>query len=65
MKNPSKNEIKAMADEVKMMTIAEIEALPNMLGKIASMECRNHGFYSFNHTKADGAKVKIFIELVA
>lgn len=60
MKKLTKDEIKANADEVKFLTMAQIEALPSMLGAIASMECNVNGFYSFI---SQGKR--IFIELVA
>ena len=44
---------------VKKMTMDQIKALPNMLGRIASVQCQFHGEYK---CKIDGIKTHIILE---
>lgn len=60
MKKQSVQEIKAMADEVRILSLNEVKALPNMLGRIASSMVAANGFYTYNETHTGK---KIFIEL--
>ena len=43
----------AMADKVIEMTMAQIKALPNMLGIIASSMAAEYGFYGYNDVSAN------------
>ena len=42
-------EIMAMADEVRHLSMDEMKALPNMLGKIAPVQVAANGFYSYTN----------------
>ena len=41
---------KAIAEETKVMTMDAIKALPGFLGKIASVQVAEYGFYMYNNT---------------
>ena len=46
------------------MTMQEIEDLPNMLGKIASAQCKFHGEYKYRELHSNGAEIKTHIVLI-
>lgn len=52
---PSERELSEEA-VIRVMTLDEIASLPNMLGKIASVQCREHGEYK---CVIDGVKTHI------
>ena len=44
----------------KEMTMEEIKALPNMLGKIASVQCQEYGEYKYTNTTT-GEKIHLVL----
>lgn len=61
----SKAKIKAMADKVVQMTMAEATAKPGILGMVMSCSLREKGYYDRGEKQADGSVLKVYYELKA
>ena len=48
----------------KELTIEQIQALPGMIGRIASVQCQYHGEYKYREVHEDGTEIKTHIVLV-
>ena len=52
--------IKAIADEVRTITIDEAKKLPGLLGFVAAIELKKSGFYAYTNTTTNK---KVFLAL--
>jgi hypothetical protein len=59
----SKAKIRAMADKVVSLTMAEATAKPGLLGMVMSCAFRENGYYDRGEKQANGSVLKVYYEL--